>query len=142
MSRERGDWILASDAGLHNMYFGRLEEGKSASDALKQLAAAGGSAVSLELFDTRLVMHQSVPLVAADGNGLTIQTLFRIMPFPTNPDGAHVCLKATTIIDVEGDLATKELLMASLSECQRMEAAEKARRSKIASIPAIIPARS
>jgi len=54
------------------MYFGRLEEGKSASDALKQLAAAGGSAVSLELFDARLVMHQSVPLVAADENGLTI----------------------------------------------------------------------
>ncbi len=142
MHIERGDWILAGDAGLSNMYFGRLEASKSASEAMKQLATAGGSAVSLELYDARLVLYQSVPLVTGDGSGLNFQTVFKILPFPTNPDGAHISLKATTIIDVEGDDVTKELLMASVRDCQAMEAVEKEKRSRIASVATIIAPRS
>ena len=140
-STDNREWILAGDAGLGSLYLGQLAAGKSAAEAMKQLSTDGGQPVSLELFNTRLVLHQSVPLAMPDGS-LSLQTLFKIMPFPTNPDGAHVCLKATTIIDVEGDAATKEMLMASLKDCASMEQAEKARRSKITSIPLVIPGRS
>jgi hypothetical protein len=140
MSTGNRDWILAGEAGLNNMYFGQLAEGKSAVEAMKRLAEDGSQSVPLELFNTRLVLHQTVPLVLPDG-GLTLQTLFKIMPFPTNPDGAHIALKATTIIDVEGDATTKEMLLGQLSDCRAMEQAEKGRRSKI-TVPSITLAHS
>lgn len=124
------EWILAGDAGLHNMYFGQLAEGKSTVSVIQSLVMDGSQSVSLELFNTRLALHQSVPLVASDG-GVAIQTFFKVMPFPTNPDGAHVIFKATAIIDVEGDAVTKEMLMGQLKECRVMEQAEKSRRSKL-----------
>lgn len=139
MSMHDRDWILAGDSGLHNMYLGQLAEGTSAASYLKEMALDGAGPVSLDLVNTRLVLHQSVPLVGPDGN-LAIQTLFKVMPFPTNPNGAHVVIKATTLIDVEGDAVTKEMLMASLKECEAMELAEKSRRSKL-TIPSISLAR-
>ena len=140
MSENNRDWILAGDAGLHNMFLGQLPEGQSSAGYLEHMAAAGGMSVALELTSVRLVLHQSVPLAAPDGS-LAMQTLFKVMPFPTNPDGAHVVVKATTLIDVEGDAVTKEMLMSSLKECQAMEKAEKERRSKI-TIPSISLVRS
>jgi len=140
MSMHDRDWILAGDSGLHNMYLGQLAEGKSAASYLKQMALDGAGSVSLDLVNTRLVLHQAVPLVGPDGS-LNIQTLFKVMPFPTNPNGAHVVIKATTLIDVEGDAVTKEMLMGSLKECEAMEQAEKTRRSKL-TIPSISLAHS
>ena len=140
MIDNKRDWILAGDSGLQNMFLGQLPEGQSSTTYLQQMGTAGGLSVSLNLNNARLVLHQTVPLVAPDGT-LAMQTFFKVMPFPTNPDGAHVVIKATTLIDVEGDAVTKEMLMMSLKECQAMEKAEKERRSKI-TIPSITLARS
>lgn len=139
MKNDNGEWILASDTGLNNMYLGQLAEGLVAEVLLSQLARDASKPVSLELFNVRLILHQAVPLVTPTG-GLTVQTLFKVMPFPTNPDGGHVVLKATTIIDVEGDAPTKEMLMGQLKECEVMEKDEKERRSKLA-VPKLFPGR-
>lgn len=130
MKNQNGQWILASEAGLGNMYFGQLAEDVQASVIFSRMAEAGSLPFTVELFNARLILHQSVPLALPNGS-LSIQTLFKVMPFPCNPDGAHVVLKATSLIDVEGDAATKELLMLSLKECSAMEQAERERRSKI-----------
>jgi hypothetical protein len=138
MSDNKRDWILAGDSDPYNMFLGQLPEGQSSTKYMRQMGTAALSE-SLHPHNARLVLHQTVPLAAPDGS-LAMQTLFKVMPFSTNPDGAHVVIKATTLIDVEGDAITKEMLMLSLAECQVMEKAEKARRSKI-TIPSITLAR-
>lgn len=131
MNNER-EWILASDTGLHNMYLGQLAEGQSASVYLAMMAGeVNMPSVPIELFNVRLILHQVIPLTMPNG-ALTVQTIFKVMPFPLNPDGGHVIVKATALIDVEGDASAKEMLMGQLKECREMELAEKERRSKIA----------
>jgi hypothetical protein len=134
MSTEKQDWILAGDAGLHNMYLGKLAPGVSSEAIIAKFKNKCDEPLDeplvIELFEVRLVLHQVVSTVGPRGE-LTIQTLFKIMPFPTNPDGGHVVIKASTIIDVEGDAPTKEMLMGQLRECAVLEQQERTRRSKL-----------
>ena len=96
--------------------------------------------MSVELFNARVILSQTVPMASPDGN-LAMQTFFKVMPFPTNPDGGHLVVRATVIIDVERDPATKEMLMGQLKECNEMEKIEKTRRSRLM-VPSIHLSRS
>jgi len=130
MPHENGQWIMASDSGLNCMYLGQLAEGLKAADCIRDLSRAGSSPASIELFNARLVLNMTVP-ASLPGGQVSIQTIFKIMPFPTNPDGGHMALKATTIIDVEGDQPTREMIMELLASCKRLEEQEKANRSRL-----------
>jgi hypothetical protein len=110
------------------MIFGQLAVGVSVTEVVTALR--NNSHCTVELFNARVIMSQTVPLMAPDG-GMAMQSFFKLMPFPTNPDGGHVFVRATMIIDVERDPATKEMLMGQLKECCEMEKSEKARRSRL-----------
>jgi hypothetical protein len=133
---DKRDWVLAGDSGMSSLFLGQLGAGLHAELYMARLGSVEGSPIGLELYNARLIMHQTVPLTLPNGT-LTMQTIFKVMPFPANADGGHVVLLATMIIDVEGDPITKELLMLQLRECNEMENVEKARRSKL-TIPSII----
>jgi hypothetical protein len=127
-SSDSQEWILVSDNGLQNMIFGQLAAGLYTTEVLTTLRS--NSHCTVELFNARVIMSQTVPLLSPEG-GMAVQTFFKVMPFPTNPDGGHVFVRATMIIDVERDPVTKEMLMGQLKECREMEKAEKARRSRL-----------
>jgi hypothetical protein len=137
MSEEKQEWILAGDNGLSQMYLGKLSPGKRADYYLSKLSQEGGLPVAVELFEVRLILHLTIPVNGPRGD-IVLQTVFKVMPFPTNPDGGHLVVKATTLIDVEGDAPTKEMLMGQLRECAELERMEKANRSKVALGPSAL----